>query len=149
MDVQIDVSENVRFIEKPSFLAVASKDGSYHKHICLLPRFKKRINNYAGRVPQIHAILVYCLIKDELKLYSSIQICNDVSRNKLMNCLRKLFKGNDSWTVLKIKIAPVKKSFVDSYVKRVRKSKEFGTIIKLDTILKHLNFLERKNKDRH
>ncbi len=128
MDVKIDVSENVRFIEKDSVLGVATEDGHYKKNVCLYPRVKRRINHYSDKIDKVHSVLVYHLIKDEIQLYSSIQLCRDVSSNKLINNLRKLFKNNVHWTKLEksglISVRSVKKSFVHKYVNRVRKNKE-------------------------
>ena len=128
MDVKIDVSENVRFVDKLSVLGVATDNKSYKKNVCLYPRAKRRIVKYSSKVDKIHAILLYELVRDELSQYSSITICCDVSRNKLRNNLRKLFKENSRWRDMesagKIKICPVKKSYVDKYVKKVRKNNE-------------------------
>ncbi len=127
INVKLDISENVRFIEKDSVLGVATEDGKYKRNICLLPRVKRRIPKYQGKRDKVHAVMVYNLINEELKQYGFIHLCNDASKNKLMNNLRSLFKGNKYWKELennkKIKISAVKHSFVDSYVKKVRKDK--------------------------
>ena len=128
MHVKIDVSENLRFAKKYTALAVATDDGTYKKNVCLPIRVKRRIPHYLDKREEIHAILIYHLIKDEIDKYTSIQICPDVSKKSLRNNLRKLFKGNELWKILelekKIKLSPVKKCFVDTYVKDVRENKE-------------------------
>ncbi|MBI1936336.1 hypothetical protein HYS31_07930 [Candidatus Woesearchaeota archaeon] len=143
MDVKIDVSEHVRFIEKDSVLGVATEDGQYKKNVCLYPRVKRRINHYSDKIDKVHSIMLFILIKDDVNLYNSIHICCDVSRNKLINDLRKLFKGDPYWSGLEksgsIRVYPVKKAYVDMYVNRVRKNKEpKGMELDLETMDSYL-----------
>lgn len=143
MDVKIDISENVRFIEKHSIIGVSDQNGTYKKNLCLPPRVKKRIPNYASKTDKIHSSLIFHLIKGDITKFKSIQICPDVSRNKLFNNLRRLFKGNKYWINLeksnKVKVCPVKKSYVDGYVKKIRKGKETrGEEIQLQEMLDYL-----------
>ncbi len=83
MEVKIDVSENVRFVDRTSVLGIATDDKKYKNNIVLLPKIKKRINKFAGKIDKIHCILIYYLIKNELKKYESIQICCDISPNEI------------------------------------------------------------------
>jgi hypothetical protein len=140
MHVKIDISENVRFIEKDSILAVTTDDGCYRKNVCLYPRVKRRIKNYSGKREIVHSIMVYHLIKDELQKYTSITICKDVSKNKLQNCLAKLFKDNAVWDRIKsqVFIRPVNKCYVHKYANRVREEKEIkGDEINLELFQKY------------
>lgn len=154
MHVKIDISENVRFVEKDSVLGVATDDQSYKKNVCLYPRVKKRIHQYPSKVDKVHSILIYYLIKDELHLYSSIQICNDINKNKLINNLRKLFKDNPHWSKLEksrcISVLSVKKAYVHQYVNRVRKGKEDkGTELNLDIMKNYLRkFSDEEEQNR-
>ena len=61
MDVKIDVSENVRFMEKDSVLGVATEDGHYKKNVCLYSRVKRRINHYSDKIDKIHSIMLLFL----------------------------------------------------------------------------------------
>ncbi|MBR9683186.1 hypothetical protein GOV03_01470 [Candidatus Woesearchaeota archaeon] len=125
LEVKVDISENARFMDKLSIIGVATEDGTYKKNRALHPKVKKRITNYSNFIEKIHAILIYKLIKNDLEKYSSLQICCDVAKNKLRNNLRKLFSNNVEWHRLdqekKIKISAVGNSFVDKYVRDVRK----------------------------
>lgn len=100
MDIKIDISEHARYLDKISVLGAATDNGNYKKNVCLMPRTKKRIVKYASKIDKIHAIMVYFLIKNEIQKYSSIHLCCDVSKNKLINNLRKLFRGNKTWVKL-------------------------------------------------
>ncbi len=147
MYVKIDVSEHVRYIDKITILAVATDDGTYKKNVCLYPRVKRRILRYAGKVDQIHACLAFLLLKEDLLKYSEIQFCTDVSKNKLTNNLRKLFKQHSTWKMLEqnhgVHIRAVKNSFVDYYAKSVRKgSAEIGRVIEREVLLELLKILE-------
>ncbi|MFH1065172.1 MAG: hypothetical protein V1734_01560 [Nanoarchaeota archaeon] len=149
LDVKVDISENARFIDKVSVLGVATDDGSYRKNVYLEPKVKRRITGYAGKVEEVHSILVYNLIKDELSKYSSLTICHDISKNKLRNYLRLLFKSDKYWNQLEqnksIKIISVKGSFVDAYVKEVRKGiRKKGFCITLSRLRKQLKLFNRK-----
>lgn len=127
MYVEIDISENLKKIDCDSILGVATPDGKYKKTIKLSSEIKKRIENYSGVREPLHSILIFLLIKDELKKYTKMKICHDVSKNKLHNCLNKLFTNNEDYMNLQrsksIKIRSVKGSFIDWYVKRVRSEK--------------------------
>jgi len=149
MDVKVDVSENVRFQKKISVIGVATDNGHYKKNICLEPRTKKRIAKYKSHIGKIHCILIFDLIKEEIQKYNSIQFCTDIGKRELMNRLRHLFKGNKYWKRLeknkKIKVIPVKKAYVDKYVKQVRtnphlKEKE----LKLKDLKLYLKKFEKK-----
>lgn len=147
MLVRIDISENIRFKEKDSYLGVSTDDGSYKKNVFLLPRVKRKINGYAGKTDKIHSILVYHLIKNDINKYKGIHICNDVSKNKLNNNLRRLFKNDPMWNRLieenKIRISPVKKYYVHSYIKKVREGKEIaGEELDYNKMLNYLNRLQ-------
>lgn len=154
MNVKIDVSGNVRFVDEISVLGVATEDGTYRKNVFLKAKTKKRITNYSSLNPEVHAILIYRLIKDDLPNYGHLHICEDVGASKLKNCLRILFKDDKNWQNLdsnnQIKIKSVKHSYVDSYVKAVRNRKETkGNEIKHKTIEKMLElFRKGKNKSR-
>ena len=153
MKVKIDVSENIRFVDKDSILGVTTDDGSYKKHICLYPRIKKRIKNYSNKLPYIHSILIYFLIKDDIQNYSSIQICRDASPVKIFNCLRKLFGNNKDWIRLEknksIRVKPVGKAYVDKYVRKIRCDKSLHeNIINAEQIQDYLLLLENKGKGR-
>jgi len=154
LKVKIDISGNTRFIDEVSVLGVATENGEYKKNIFLEPKIKRRITNYANKYEEIHTIMIYNLIKNEMKKYSLITFCHDINKNKLKNYLRKLFKNNSYWQELdinkKIKIHSVKNSFVDKYVKNVRKHKEKkGFRLTLKRINKQLKIFEKKNKSRH
>ncbi|MBI2581306.1 hypothetical protein HYV85_05900 [Candidatus Woesearchaeota archaeon] len=111
MDVEIDISENLKRIDKDSFLGVCSKDSAYSKSVQLPSSVKKRIKKYPKLRAQIHVALIYTLIKGDLPAYTSIKICPDVSRNAIHNGLLSLFKNNPHYRKLqangKIKISPV------------------------------------------
>ena len=153
MNVKIDVSENLKFTDKTSIMGVATDDGKYKKNVYLLPKVKKRINKYASNIEKIHSIQIYHLIKNEIKKYGSIHICSDISKNKLMNNLRKLFKGDSYWNILqsekRIKISPVGISFVDVYVKNARKNKDMrDRELKLEKLKTYLKIFDKDNRDR-
>ncbi|MFA5142081.1 MAG: hypothetical protein WC471_03850 [Candidatus Woesearchaeota archaeon] len=149
MHIKLDLGEHLRFIEKYSVLGVANDDGSYKKNICLPERVKRRIKGYRGLLDKVHAILIYLLLKEDLSLFSYIQICSDSSKSKLRNNLRKLFKDSVIWRRLeqegKIKIAPVKKCYVHYYVQDVRKNKGKRDLeIDYDALNSMLRLFDRK-----
>jgi len=153
MDVKIDISENIRFVDKDSILGVATDKGDYKKHICLYSRVKKRIKKYSNKIAQIHSILIFLLIKDDVQNYTSIQICKDASPVKIFNCLRKLFGKNEDWIKLEknkaIKIKPVRNAYVDKYVRKIRCNKhlhENKELISVKLIQDYLLILENKGK---
>ena len=158
MHVKIDVSENVRFIEKDSILGVATENKCYKKNVCLYPRVKRRIHKYVNKSDKIHSIMVYHLIKEDIRLYSKVHICSDVSRNKLINDLRKLFKNNGYWINLEksgsIEVYPVKKAYVHEYANHVRKGREAkGEELDLETMNDYLRIFSdyeanQKRKER-
>lgn len=147
MDVMIDISENLKHVNKISVLGVSDELKKHQFNIRINPFHKKGIKKYPLKIPLIYAIMVSELIIPHLPKYSSIQICNDVSANKLMNHLNKIFKKNKEWISLKkqklIKIKSTKRSQVDKYVKGVR----LGKIKTNRTLkLKELNNLIIKHK---
>ncbi len=133
MDVEIDISENLKRIDKDSFLGASTKDETYQISIHMPASVKKRIKNYPKLREKIHAALIYALVLDELPNYTSIKICPDVSRNSLHNNLLSLFKDNASYTALLrrgvVSFSPVGhgKHGVDRYVKKLKKGKLVAT----------------------
>ena len=133
MDIQIDISGNVKDAARDSFLGAAEKEGTYKRSVHLPASVKKKIKNYRKYRDEIHVCLVYLLIKDELAKYSSIHLCNDIGKNSLHNKLLKVFKDDEYYNKLrldkKIRIAPVghDNCEVDKYVKRLKKGKELPT----------------------
>lgn len=152
MHVEIDISENLKKIDKDSFLGVCSDDGNYCKSIQLPSSVKKRIKKYQKLRPQIHVALIYLLIKDDLHQYSSLKICPDVGRLAIHNNLLSLFKDNQDFRKLqgsgKIKVSPVGHDgcAVNDYVTLLKKRKlEPTTRISLDELTLALNKFRHRN----
>lgn len=150
MDVEIDISENLKRIDKDSFLGVCNKDGSYSKSIHLSSSIKKRIKKYTKLRAHIHVSLIYLLIKDELHLYSSIKICPDVSRKAIHNFLLSLFKKDKNYRSLqrngKIKVSPVGHDCaVNTYVTNLKNKKQEPTKrVSLDELHKALSTIRHR-----
>ena len=129
MDVEIDISENLKKIDRDSFLGVCSTDGAYCKSVQLPSSVKKRIKKYQKLREQIHVSLIYAIIKDDLPKYSSIKICPDVSKKAIHNNLLSLFKENKHYRALqqngKIRISPVGHDdcAVNDYVSKLKRKK--------------------------
>lgn len=66
MHIEIDISEHLRHVEKISVLGFSTIDGKVKKNISLVPKEKKRIIEFSGKIPKIHAIMIYLLIKEDI-----------------------------------------------------------------------------------
>jgi hypothetical protein len=63
VNIKIDISENIKFVDKISILGMATDDKSFQNNVFLASRTKKRIPNYPSKSQTIHAILFYYLVK--------------------------------------------------------------------------------------
>lgn len=93
MEIEVDISGNMKFLYKDSVLAFATKDGSLFNTVFLDKRLKRKIFiKYKSKIKnlkeKLHCIMIYYCVKDYLNKISEMKICPDVSPFKMNQYLR-------------------------------------------------------------
>ncbi len=150
--IEIDISGQIQQLNHDSALGF-SRDNGIEKSVYLRSKDKKEIiKKYGGQVTnlieKLHCILVYYLIKDELKEVTEIKVCKDVDFRTLKNLLPLLFKEQNYLDGIKIivRTGDEQKSKAHRFALRTFRRRKYASQIINKKILEEMLFKFKKNK---